>query len=309
MATAKEIRTRINSVKKTKKITRAMEMISASKLFKCKKRMELSKPYAKLARSIIQHLSKGNPEYRHPYLIERKVKRVGFIVISSDRGLCGGLNLNVFKQVLNKAKEFEKQNIKVDLTLIGRKAEAYFSRLDLDILSSVDNLGEKPTVDQLIGSVKVVLDAYDEQKIDQLWLFSNEFISTIKQEPCAEKLLPAAQLLPDALGDKKQDKTQNKSQDKSQDKSKDDDKIWDYIYEPDAGVLLDILLKRYIESQVYQGVVENIACEQAARMVAMKSATDNAGEVINDLQLEYNKARQAAITTELAEICSGSAAV
>lgn len=309
MATAKEIRTRINSVKKTKKITRAMEMISASKLFKCKKRMELSKPYAKLAKSIIQHLSKGNPEYRHPYLIERKVKRVGFIVISSDRGLCGGLNLNVFKQVLNKAKEFEKQNIKVDLTLIGRKAEAYFSRLDLDILSSVDNLGEKPTVDQLIGSVKVVLDTYDEGKIDELWLFSNEFQSTIKQEPCAEKLLPAAHLMPSALGEKKQDKTQNKTQDKSQDKSKDDEKIWDYIYEPDAGVLLDILLKRYIESQVYQGVVENIACEQAARMVAMKSATDNAGEVINDLQLEYNKARQAAITTELAEICSGSAAV
>ena len=209
MATAKEIRTRINSVKKTKKITRAMEMISASKLFKCKRRMELSKPYAKLARSIIEHLSKGNPEYKHPYLIEREVKRVALVVISSDRGLCGGLNLNVFKNVLKKIKEFEQRNIKVDLTLIGRKAQAYFARLNLNIISSVDNLGEKPTVDQLIGSVKVVLDLYDNSEIDQVWLFSNEFVSTIKQEPTAEMLLPAAHLVPSNLDEN--NKAENKA--------------------------------------------------------------------------------------------------
>ena len=298
MANAKEIRTRINSVKKTKKITRAMEMISASKLFKCKKRMEMSKPYAKLAKTIIEHLSKSNPEYKHPYLIERKVKRVGFIVISSDRGLCGGLNLNVFKIVLKKIKELEKSGIEVYLTLIGRKAQAFFSRLNLNIISSVDGLGEKPTVDQLIGSVKVMLDAYngegDAKQIDELWLFANDFVSTIKQNPYSNKLLPAAHLLPD-------------DSDKSE--AKDIKDIWDYIYEPNAYALLDLLLTRYIESQVYQGVVENIACEQAARMVAMKSATDNAGDVIDELQLDYNKARQAAITTELAEIVSGSAAV
>ena len=303
MATAKEIRTRINSVKKTKKITRAMEMISASKLFKCKKRMELSKPYAKLIKSIIEHLAMANPEYRHSYLVERPVTRVGFIVISSDRGLCGGLNLNVFKLVLKKLQEFKKAGVAVDVTLIGRKAQAYFARLDTNIVSSVDALGEKPSVDQLVGSVKVMLDAYDSSNIDELWLFSNDFSSTIKQDPYAEKLLPAAHLMQDRFS------KQDASKKDASNLEKEDNKIWDYIYEPDALSLLNILLTRYIESQVYQGVVENIACEQAARMVAMKSATDNAGEVINDLQLDYNKARQAAITTELAEIVSGSAAV
>ena len=295
MATAKEIRTRINSVTQTKKITRAMEMISASKLFKCKKRMELSKPYAKLARQIIEHLSKANPEYQHPYLVERPVKRVGLIVISSDRGLCGGLNLNLFKQVLNKIKWAKKNNIGVDLAVVGRKAESYFARLGVNIISSVDNLGETPTVDKIIGSVKVMLDSYEsksDKAIDQLFLYSNEFISTINQKPLLEQLLPATNLIDLDNKDNKDNK----------------EPVWDYIYEPDAYELLNMLLTRYIESQVYQGVVENIACEQAARMVAMKSATDNAGEVIDDLQLEYNKARQAAITTELAEIVSGSAA-
>ncbi|MDF2939750.1 MAG: synthase subunit gamma [Gammaproteobacteria bacterium] len=285
MATAKEIKARISSISNTKKITRAMEMIAASKLRKARDRMEASRPYAQKAREVIGHLALAHPEYQHVYMQSREVKRVGFIVISSDRGLCGGLNINLFKKAFQEMKGWADKSVEIDVAIIGHKAESYFKRSDFNILAYAHHLGEQPAIKDLIGSIKVMLDAFVEGKIDRLFLISNHFVNTITQAPHCEQLLP---VLPSKEG-----KQQH----------------WDYIYEPDAKSLLTLLLERYVESQVYQGVVENVACEQAARMMAMKNATENAGEVIKELKLEYNKARQAAITKELAEIVSGAEAV
>lgn len=286
MATSKEIKTRIGSVKNTQKITRAMEMIAASKLKKARDRMEMARPYAERAQTVIGHLATAHPEYHHPYLNEREVKRVGFIVVSTDRGLCGGLNLNLFKKTLKEMATFNQKNIDVDFGLIGQKSQSFFKRLDANVLSYVHHLGDAPTVTELMGSVEVMLNAYDDGKIDRLYLLCNEFVSTIKQKPVFKQLLPIEPAEPEAKSHR-----------------------WDYIYEPDAKSLLTLLLRRYVESQVYQSVVENIACEQASKMLAMKNATDNAKEVIGELQLEYNKARQAMITKELAEIVSGADAI
>lgn len=287
MAVAKEIRTKIRSIKNTQKITRAMEMVAASKMRKAQDRMQRAKPYAKKIMGVIGHLAKGHPEYRHPFLEEREIKRVGFIVITTDRGLCGGLNTNLLRNAINSVKEWKNAGAEINFCLVGTKGEAFFKRVGGRVLAQVDHLGDAPVLGDLVGAVKVMLDAYLEGKIDALYLCSNEFVNTMKQEPRVQRVLP---VVPSS-----------------------DEKLkhyWDYIYEPDnAKDLLDRLLTRYIESQVYRGVIENIACEQAARMVAMKSATDNAAELINDLQTIYNKARQAAITRELTEIVAGAAAV
>lgn len=286
MAGAKEIRTQISSIKSTQKITSAMEMVAASKMRKAQERMERGKPYAQRMRAVVGHLANANPEYKNRYMEEREVKRVGYIIVSSDRGLCGGLNVNVFKAALKSMKSWSDQSVAVDLCLLGAKAGAFFNSHGGNVVASARDLGEAPTVASLIGSVKVMLDAFGEGKIDKLYLVGNEFINTMTQQPEVQQLLPLV--------------------------AEEDQKLqhhWDYLYEPDAEQLLDGLLIRYIESQVYQAVVENGACEQAARMVAMKSATDNAGDLISDLQLVYNKARQAAITQELSEIVGGAAAV
>jgi F-type H+-transporting ATPase subunit gamma len=286
MAVGKEIRTKIGSIKNTQKITSAMEMVAASKMRKAQDRMAATKPYAERIRGVIGHLAMGHTEYKHPYIIEREVKRVGFIVVSSDRGLCGGLNTNLFKKALKSMKEWQEQEVELDLCLIGSKAAAFFNRFGGNVVAKAHGLGDKPTVTDLIGTVKVMLDSFDEGRIDRLYLVHNEFVNTMIQEPTVLQMLPV----------EKQEEDELKHH-------------WDYIYEPDAKELLDVLLVRYIESQVYQGVVDNIACEQASRMVAMKAATDNAGDIIDELQLIFNKARQAAITQEISEIISGAAAV
>ena len=286
MAGGKEIRTQITSIKNTQKITSAMEMVAASKMRKAQDRMQLGKPYAQRIRSVVGHIANANPEYKHLYLQEREVKRVGFILVSTDRGLCGGLNINLFKAAIKSMKEWADQDVEIDLCLIGAKASAFFNSYGGNVVAAVRDLGEEPSVSDLIGSVKVMLDGYSEGNLDKLFLVGNEFVNTMTQTPHVQQLLP---LLPD-----------------------EDEKLkhsWDYLYEPEASELLDGLLIRYIESQVYQSVVENGACEMAARMLAMKNATDNAGDLINDLELVYNKARQAAITQELSEIVSGAAAV
>ena len=288
MAGAKEIRNKIGSVKNTQKITGAMEMVAASKMRRAQERMSASRPYAETMRKVIGHIAQGNLEYKHPYLIEREVKRVGYIVVSTDRGLCGGLNINLFKAALNDMKQWSAKGAKVDLALIGSKASNFFERHGAKVKAHVSGLGDNPSVNDLIGSVKVMLKAYDNGEIDRLYLVYNKFVNTMVQQPRVDQLLP----LP-VTEDSKLAKKHH----------------WDYIYEPDPKQLLDTLLIRYVESQVYQGVVENLASEQAARMVAMQAATDNAGNLINDLQLVYNKARQASITQELTEIVSGAAAV
>jgi len=290
MAGAKEIRTQIKSIGNTQKITKAMEMVAASKMRRAQDRMEASRPYARSIRRVIGHLANANPDYRHPYLVPRVPKRVGMIVVSTDRGLCGGLNINLFKSVLAEVREWREKGVEVELTLIGAKATAFFNRLDLKIVGQASHLGDKPHLTDLIGSVRSTLDRYDDEDVDLLYVAHNEFVNTMTQQPVMEQLLPVEPSSDDEMLDH-----------------------WDYIYEPSSPAalleLLEEVLTRYVESQVYQGVVENIACEQAARMVAMKAATDNAGEMIDSLQLEYNKARQAAITQELAEIVSGAAAV
>lgn len=286
MAVGKEIRTKISSVKSTQKITSAMEMVAASKMRKAQDRMELGKPYAQRIRSVVGHIANANPEYKHVYMEERTVKRVGYIIVSTDRGLCGGLNINGFKAAINSMKEWHDQSVEIDLCLIGAKAASFFNSYGGNVVGAVRDIGEVPSVEQLIGTVKVMLDAYSDGKIDRLYLVSSDFVNTMVQQPVVNQLLP---LLAD-----KDEKLQHS---------------WDYLYEPDAQEILDGLLVRYIESQVYQAVVENAACEQAARMIAMKNATDNAGDLIENLQLMYNKARQAAITQELSEIVSGAAAV
>lgn len=286
MAVGKEIRNQITSIKGTQKITSAMEMVAASKMRKAQDRMSLGKPYADKIRSVVSHLANANTEYNHLYLSEREVKRVGYIVITSDRGLCGGLNVNLLKTTAKDMKARHDKGVESDICALGSKAIAFFKTYGGNVVAAVSQLGDKPSAHELIGSVKVMLDAYDEGRIDRLFVVYNQFVNTMTQSPQVMQLLPL--------------------------QASEDDEMkhhWDYIYEPEAKELLDGLLVRYIESQVYQGVVENVACEQAARMIAMKSATDNAGDIIDELQLIYNKARQAAITQEISEIVSGAAAV
>ena len=287
MAVGKEIRTKIGSIKNTQKITRAMEMVAASKMRKTKDRMQATRPYSKKIGIIIKHLAQANPEYKHPYLIAREVKRIGVILVGSDRGLCGGLNSNLFRKTLNQLIQWDKENIEVDVCTIGTKASGFFSNLKVNLVGQVSKLGDSPHLQDIVGVIKIMLDSYEAGRIDQLYIVSNEFVNTMTQRPTVEQLLPvvACELDENLSGH------------------------WDYIYEPDAKDVLDYLLNRFIESKVYQGLVENNACEQAARMVAMKSASDNAGNLIGELQLIYNKARQAAITQEISEIVAGAAAV
>ncbi|MGL4446524.1 MAG: F0F1 ATP synthase subunit gamma [Plesiomonas sp.] len=286
MAGAKEIKTKIASVKNTQKITSAMEMVAASKMRKAQERMAASRPYAESMRKVIGHVAQGSLEYKHPYLEVREAKRVGYIVVATDRGLCGGLNVNLFKKVLLDLKNWKEQGADIEFCPIGARSVQFFNSFGGAMPAHASGLGDAPSITDLIGTVRVMLKAYNEGKLDRLFIVFNKFVNTMTQTPVIEQLLP----LP------KSEEVANKHP-------------WDYIYEPDPKALLDTLLVRYIESQVYQGVVENIASEQAARMVAMKAATDNAGELINDLQLVYNKARQAAITQELSEIVSGASAV
>lgn len=287
MAVGKEIRTKIASIKNTQKITRAMEMVAASKMRKTKERMQATRPYSKRIGQIIKHLAHANPEYKHSFLVQRDVKRVGIIVVSSDRGLCGGLNANLFRKTLTQLTEWEKAGIEVDVCTIGTKASGFFSNLKSKMVGQVTKLGDTPHLNDIVGIIKIMLDAYAENRIDELYVVNNEFVNTMTQRPTIHKMLPVvAEELEESLGGH-----------------------WDYIYEPDAKEVLDHLLTRYIESIVFQGLVENNACEQAARMVAMKSASDNAGNLIKELQLIYNKARQAAITQEISEIVGGAAAV
>jgi F-type H+-transporting ATPase subunit gamma len=285
MAVGKEIRTQIRSVQNTKKITGAMEMVAASKMRKAQDRMAASRPYADKMRNVIAHLAHAHPEYKHPYMESRDVKRVGIIIISSDRGLCGGLNNNLFRDTLKTLRGWKNDGIEIDLCTIGKKAGGFFARLG-NIAGQASDLGDAPQVADLIGVVKVMLDAFNNGDIDALYLVYNKFVNTMTQSPQTTQLLP---IQPSEEEELKHH--------------------WDYMYEPEAKEVLDALLMRYIESLVYQGVVENLACEQAARMVAMKSASDNAANMFDELQLVYNKARQAAITQEISEIVGGAAAV
>ena len=288
MAGAKEIRSKIASIKNTQKITRAMEMVAASKMRKTQDRMRASKPYATKIYNVVRHIARATSEYRHPFMTAREIKRVGLIVVTSDRGLCGGLNANLLRETIGTMRKWQTEGKEIDLCVVGRKGQAFFKRVGGRVIASVDHLGDTPGIKDLLGVVKVMLDAFYRGEIDALHIVYNEFVNTMTQTPRVEQLLP----LPTAEED-----------------SKTLGHHWDYIYEPDAKELLDALLERYIELQAYQAVVENIACEQAAKMIAMKSATDNAGDLIKEFQLAYNKARQAAITQELAEIVGGAAAI
>ena len=288
MAVGKEIRTKIGSIKNTQKITSAMEMVAASKMRKAQERMEASRPYADKMNEVVSHLAHASTEYKHSYLEERTVKRVGYIIISTDRGLCGGLNVNLFKKALQSMQSYQSQGVEIDTCVIGSKGNSFFKRFT-QIVSSVTQVGDHPKLETLIGLIKTMLDSYDEGKIDKLYIIYNNFENTMSQVP---KL---SQMLPITLDETNKEKSIKYH--------------WDYLYEPDAEEVIDKLLKRYIEAMVYQGVVENIASEQAARMVAMKSATDNAGDLIDDLEMAFNKARQASITQELSEIVAGAAAV
>lgn len=288
MAGAKEIRNKIGSVKSTQKITKAMEMVAASKMRRSQDAMEASRPYAETMRKVIGHVANASLEYTHPYLEEREAKRVGYIIVSTDRGLCGGLNINVFKKAVLDMQAWKAKNAEVELAVIGSKATAFFNNSGAKVAAQASGLGDSPSLEDLIGSVGVMLKKYDEGELDRLYVVYNQFVNTMVQQPTIDQLLP----LP-----------------KSESEEMQRPHSWDYIYEPEPKPLLDTLLVRYVESQVYQGVVENLACEQAARMIAMKAATDNATNLIEDLELVYNKARQAAITQELSEIVSGAAAV
>jgi F-type H+-transporting ATPase subunit gamma len=286
MAGAKEIPAQIASIKNTQKITKAMQMVAASKMRKAQERMQATRPYASKIQNVIAHLAHAHPEYHHPYLAEGEAKRVGLMIISTDRGLCGGLNINLFKSVIRSMKEWDSAGLEIDLTLIGSKSNAFFKRMGGNITAAATQLGDAPSIIELIGTVKVMLDAYEEGHIDRLYLAHNVFENTMSQKPVLKQLIPVSGEVDEEM------KTH-----------------WDYIYEPDSKPVMDALMIRYIESLVYQGVVENVACEQAARMVAMKAATDNAGDLIDELQLIHNKARQAAITQEISEIVGGAAAV
>ena len=287
MAGAKEIRTKIASIKSTQKITKAMQMVAASKMRKAQERMEATRPYAEKMRQVVGHLYHANPEYRHGFMTaERERRRVGYIVVSSDRGLCGGLNNNLFRMLVKDIREQREQGIEADFCTIGNKALGFFKRVGGKILAQATHLGDSPHVEDLIGTVKVMLDAFEKGQIDAVYIAYNRFVNTMTQQPTVEQLAPI-----------------------QADTDKELKHHWDYIYEPESRAVIDDLLVRYIESLVYQAVVENGACEQSARMVAMKASTDNAGELINELQLVYNKARQAAITQEISEIVGGAAAV
>ena len=288
MAGAKEIRSKIASIKNTQKITRAMEMVAASKMRKTQDRMRASKPYATKIYDVVRHVARSTSEYHHVFMKKRDLVRVGLIVVTSDRGLCGGLNANLLREALNFVRDAREKGHEVDFCVIGRKGQAFFKRVGGHVLGSIDQLGDTPTVSSLIGVVQVMLNAFYKNEIQALHIVSNEFVNTMTQKPTVTQLLP----LPCADAD-----------------ASDLGHHWDYIYEPEAKRLLDYLFERYIELQVYQAVVENIACEQAAKMIAMKSATDNAGDLIKEFQLAYNKARQAAITQELAEIVGGADAI
>ena len=291
MSAGREIRTKITSVKNTQKITRAMELVAASKMRKARRRMEDARPYATYVRNIITHATRASMEYTHPYFQRRDIQRAGIVVISTDRGLCGGLNINLFKRILKAITDFQAQKIEIDLCLIGLKAESFFKRLSgVNVIAAANFHGDSKTHSAITGAVSVMIEAFSANKIDTLRLFSNTFVNTIKQQPAETQLLPIS-----TMHDEEVEPPMAKR--------------WDYIYEPGSLRVLGLLLVRYIESQVYRAVVENLACEQAARMLAMKNATDNAGDIIDELNLDYNKARQALITQELAEIVSGAAAV
>jgi F-type H+-transporting ATPase subunit gamma len=286
MASGKEIKSKIGSIKNTQKITSAMEMVAASKMKKAQERVASSRPYAENLRQVIGRVAQANLDFTHPFLEEREVKRVGYIVISTDRGLCGGLNSNEFKKVALDVKAWKEKGVEAEFTTLGSKAAGFFQRFGGKLVAKKANLGDTPSLQDVIGPVKTMLDAYSEGKIDRLYVVFNKFVNTMKQEPTIDQLLP----LPKAEEEVSQHS-------------------WDYLYEPNPDAILEALLVRFIESQVYQGVVENAASEQAARMVAMKAATDNAGDLMDELQLVYNKASQAAITQEISEIVGGSAAV
>ena len=287
MPGAKEIRTQIDSVGSTRKITKAMEMVAASKMRRAQERMRAAQPYARKMRGVVAHLARAHSEYKHPYTVEREAKAVGFVIVSSDRGLCGGLNVNLFRKAVMAMSEWHDKGVEVRVAVIGKKASAFFNRFKANIVSEAVNLGDAPQLGELVGAVKVMMDDYMAGEIDRLFVASNEFVNTMTQRPVVEQLIPITP------GEKDEDLSHH----------------WDYIYEPGAAEVIDTLMSRYIESLIYQEVAENAACEQAARMVAMKSATDNAGKLIDELQLVYNKARQAAITQELSEIVGGAAAV
>jgi len=287
MPGSKEIRTKIKSVQNTRKITKAMEMVAASKMRKAQDRMRMARPYAEKIRNVAAHISQANPEYRHPYLVDRdSVKRIGIIVITTDKGLCGGLNTNILRLAMNKMKEWEAEGEEIEVCAIGNKGLGFMQRLGANIVSNVVSLGDRPQMEKMIGAVKVMLDGYTQDRFDRVMIFNTRFINTMKQEPTMEQLLP---LSGDALGAPEGN--------------------WDYIYEPDARAVLEQVLTRYIEALIYQAVAENMASEQSARMVAMKAASDNAATVIDELTLIYNKTRQAGITKELSEIVAGAAAV
>jgi F-type H+-transporting ATPase subunit gamma len=295
MPGSKEIRTKIKSVQNTRKITKAMEMVAASKMRRAQERMRHARPYGEKIRNVAAHISHANPEYRHPFLVERdSVKRVGIIVVTADKGLCGGLNTNVLRLALSRIREWEAQGEQIEACAIGGKGFGFLQRLGANIVSHVVGIGDRPQMDSLIGAVKVMLDGYIENRFDRLLIFYTRFINTMKQEPVMEQLLPlsAEQI--------------SVSQEAA---SATPTGTWDYLYEPDAGLVLEETLKRYIEALIYQAVAENMASEQSARMVAMKAASDNAGNVIDELTLVYNKSRQALITKELSEIVGGAAAV
>ena len=286
MAGAKEIRTKIKSVKNTQKITRAMEKVAMSKMRRAQDRMAAARPYAEKLRRTLGHVAQANLEYKHPFMVERPVKRVAYLIVSTDRGLCGGLNINVFRQAIRGIKEWQGKGVEVDAVLIGGKAISFFKRVGGKVLASATQLGDRPHLEQLLGVIKVLSDAYRNGEVDRVYVVGNTFVNTMTQKAEAQQLLPVEPIKSEGLLEH-----------------------WDYLYEPNAVELLDTVLQRYVESQVYQAVIENAACEQSARMVAMKAATDNAGKIISALQLQYNKARQASITKELAEIVGGAAAV
>lgn len=287
MSGSREIVGQIKSVKNTRKVTSALEMVSASKIRKAQDRMEASRPYARMMRQVIGHLAHANPEYKHPFTVEREdVKRVAYVVIATDRGLCGGLNTNLFRTLLKEFREWQEKGVEVTTVLIGRKASQFFRRLRIDVSAATQDLGERPRLEDLIGSIKVVLDGYRNESVDRVYLCYNHFVNTMTQKTVSEQVLPLPPTEDEPML-----------------------QYWDYLYEPNAEQLLDDVLTRYVESLIYQAALENVASEQAARMVAMKSASDNASDLIDDLQLAYNKARQASITQEISEIVSGAAAV
>lgn len=288
MAGAKEIRTKIVSVRNTQKITKAMEMVATSKMRKTQERMSASRPYSETIRKVISHIAKGSIGYKHPFLTEREIKKVGYLIVSTDRGLCGGLNINLFKATLNEFKTWKDKNVSAELGLVGSKAVSFYQSLGLNVRSQVIGLGDNPEMERIVGIVNEMIDAYCNEEVDAVFVAYNRFENTMSQKPVIAQLLPLPKLADDELETKGS---------------------WDYIYEPNPQVLLDSLLVRYLETQVYQAIVDNLASEQAARMVAMKAATDNAGTLIDELQLVYNKARQASITNELNEIVAGAAAI